>query len=1696
MAMQGKPSYLQYPISSASTPHHAVSVAGEGSEAGGQGGGAATATGRDGATGMPPFQQHLRVSTSLVSLHHPIFSPPHPHGQSMGITFDGVAHFAPLSSSSSLPFAQAPQGHGLPISSLPFPASEHPLPPPTSSSLPSLTITDQVPLVPPPSAASHFVAQHHHQQAPPPYSSVIGSHPGPYPISAALTPPPAQALPPSQQQQQQGGGGQPHVAFFSGGDGPQAPSHYPGASPSTGQGHASAPASQASPQPASSPTIPSTLSTYDAYTSPTSPSSPPFFASPTTFSTPFSFGPNSPPILPPGFNGSTGEYFFRPSGSPPHPGLAQYQQHQHGQALTPWPPVPLRHIDEFLASQGQQAQGQGGGGMGGGGFAPFSPPGGTVPLPSTASFPLPATLPQVPPATARSAQDLQAQPLHQQQQSLPSPPPSSPVASAAAPVPSATSQPRQGPTPTGTSTRAIVVPPPAVPGPTHVPPSTSLTGQEGEEGKEGGREKCAVKGCGASASCQLSPCGCFLCRDHLGWVLRGGTEIPSTSPTSPRKPKKLFKCVACQRSSTMQTGVPSSPSSSRTPLSPPRPLAQQSHEEKELEAFSIHYFSSGPARALASNSPPPPDPEPLSLPSEKGSGTRAPPGSPAKARTGMGGTGMGRREDVSREHEKQQEQKQAKETHPIPVVASAAPRRQPSYPSPSPPSSDFAGVDLLYDPQQGLIPRPPSPPFPYSSSLPLPPTVPFAAFPPFGVGAFPFVPVLVPPLPQAGAGGTGEGYDYPPHLLVQQQQQQAQAQAQVAFLQQQQQLQAFYDQQEQAVQQALLGHPHQQQHDHEPAELSSTDYPISSRFSALQLSLSGRHARDDGGNGSRPHTARADLPPSPTTGAFAGSGEAGEAGWAEGEERAGTAPPGLMVAEGTGREGEGRERSPTTLHHHQQHSAQHEAPFLPLVSGLTAAARSDSGDSFSTLSISSSPASHFHQPPTAPSSPQTTFNVSLAPPPSSSYRFPAAAPVQPPPPSYPRYAPGGSLGAGSLPLLRPSKSGYASSRGGRGGGALGSGAPFVGGVGRGRRMTSPFPASSSSVLPAGEAEGTGETMASGTNPFRSTTGLGGGIGLGLGLGGIGLGRGRGWTGSPTSSRGGRRFGAGGGGDSPTTTVWSPSDNHPRLHPTLHRSPIQPRTGLLWPPREAPDCSLGSGGVGDEGDVGEEGGGRAGLGGRDESDEERERRKKWERERAAWKGEWPIVKVENIPFSTRMEDILDWLPEGYLAPADEVVMPIHLVLHRATGRTLPHLYLLVINVQAGAQLIATMDRSILGDRTVRVKWEREGEMMRDFFHQEVFFQQPLAETHRSPAAAPLPHLPPEGFRLPETPLSSGDLQRLLQFCNNNVQFRERPFERAFYNLISLISKYPWSLTEIWDDAFRNEFYGVAEQVAQKTSGYAEVNETFRDVLEKLVGVVLECPAFTPAQKTHINTYAPHVSAPTRPSRTALAATAASSSAPPQTPPQQARSFPPSNSMETPKHQMSGYSTAGVVQLGEFEDAEVEVEGGGGGKGGKDGGIFPPSPPYYRKMPPRAKGTEEEHEEGTRGRLQEGPAWLGVAGKEGGERLSRSASRGNVANLPIPSLPPGATTASPIPSSHPFSPLSPSSPPSQTAPPRPASVSPAVSFLATPPSTPPASPVQAKKEGKEQERGYAAAVTASSGGGGEGRKARKGWASHDQ
>ncbi|KAK4329886.1 hypothetical protein RTBOTA2_005842 [Rhodotorula toruloides] len=231
-----------------------------------------------------------------------------------------------------------------------------------------------------------------------------------------------------------------------------------------------------------------------------------------------------------------------------------------------------------------------------------------------------------------------------------------------------------------------------------------------------------------------------------------------------------------------------------------------------------------------------------------------------------------------------------------------------------------------------------------------------------------------------------------------------------------------------------------------------------------------------------------------------------------------------------------------------------------------------------------------------------------------------------------------------------------------------------------------------------------------------------------------------------------------------------------------------------------------------------------------------------------KTRWPLVKVENIPFHTKKSEIESWLPKDALPPKDEVEMPIHLILHRATGRTLPHCYIETASIDTARTLIESKDKSILGDRTVRVKWERPGELLRDLFGQDAYFRQPSV----TPAAAPLPLLPPQGFNLPAELISHNDLWHLVSYCEKPIDWRERPVERPFYAIVSVLAKFPWSREDVWNAELRDKVFHATLAIFNKAQECSTCDEGigFNAICKSILHAAEHCPAFTAEQKKTI------------------------------------------------------------------------------------------------------------------------------------------------------------------------------------------------------------------------------------------------------
>ncbi|TNY23907.1 hypothetical protein DMC30DRAFT_260810 [Rhodotorula diobovata] len=355
---------------------------------------------------------------------------------------------------------------------------------------------------------------------------------------------------------------------------------------------------------------------------------------------------------------------WQPQGMPsPYAAYGPPQGMHGGPTLTPWPPVPLRHIDSFL----------------GGAYAPGPsyPP--LPPQPQTPTTPTPTPQGQsfsghrresssvasattgpleYPISSARSAaahaaaQATQAARVeqarmganyaHQQQQGGESGSPTSPFQSDLGSFSMSSMTGWSYPTPQQVhdAQQAHAAAQQAhqmqqqhqqhqhqhaqqqTPSPPHAHSTSPSSESDTQAAHAPSHDVCAVHGCACTVFCELSPCGCRLCRDHLGWVMRGAVTVEvdaghegdggKDARSAKAATKRVFRCVACHVESSMagpahRASLAASSSSRRgsehvvglglTGVEVPG-------EDDQAHAFSIKYFSSGPA-PFAHRSPSP-----------------------------------------------------------------------------------------------------------------------------------------------------------------------------------------------------------------------------------------------------------------------------------------------------------------------------------------------------------------------------------------------------------------------------------------------------------------------------------------------------------------------------------------------------------------------------------------------------------------------------------------------------------------------------------------------------------------------------------------------------------------------------------------------------------------------------------------------------------------------------------------------------------------------------------------------------------------------------------------------------------------------------------------------------------------------------------------------------------------------------------
>ncbi|GAA6059245.1 hypothetical protein JCM10212_006638 [Sporobolomyces blumeae] len=235
-------------------------------------------------------------------------------------------------------------------------------------------------------------------------------------------------------------------------------------------------------------------------------------------------------------------------------------------------------------------------------------------------------------------------------------------------------------------------------------------------------------------------------------------------------------------------------------------------------------------------------------------------------------------------------------------------------------------------------------------------------------------------------------------------------------------------------------------------------------------------------------------------------------------------------------------------------------------------------------------------------------------------------------------------------------------------------------------------------------------------------------------------------------------------------------------------------------------------------------------------------------------EWPVIRLDNVPWEITCDEIEQWLPEGSLASDLEpavglseghdpgkkvgITLAVHILCNRADGRTLNQAFVECSSIEAAKEIVRTRGGSRIRGRPLHLAMSSQAELMATVF-----------PTY-TPGFAGVDAVPVRKGAPPCPLLLQSEMTGLLNLCRLENPHALKAPERPYYNLVSILEKLPWHQPETHN----------AQQIVRLFNSSAaaiEILETvqsrvleWRDILTVLVDAVLRCPAFRPSQKSKI------------------------------------------------------------------------------------------------------------------------------------------------------------------------------------------------------------------------------------------------------
>ncbi|GAA5879959.1 hypothetical protein JCM16303_004414 [Sporobolomyces ruberrimus] len=229
-------------------------------------------------------------------------------------------------------------------------------------------------------------------------------------------------------------------------------------------------------------------------------------------------------------------------------------------------------------------------------------------------------------------------------------------------------------------------------------------------------------------------------------------------------------------------------------------------------------------------------------------------------------------------------------------------------------------------------------------------------------------------------------------------------------------------------------------------------------------------------------------------------------------------------------------------------------------------------------------------------------------------------------------------------------------------------------------------------------------------------------------------------------------------------------------------------------------------------------------------------------------EWPVVRLDNVPWSVTADEIEHWLPDDTLAsalglssdycvdrPVERVTLAVHILCNRVDGRTLNQAFIECASVEAAKTIVRARDGTRCNGRPVHVTMSSQSELLSTIFptYAPGFDGlDPLAGSEDS-QLCPL--------------LLESELEGLLTLCRLESPHAYKAPERPYFNLVSIIEKLPFHQVEVYTSQQISKLYKACFAAVKTLKEIKPSVKDWQEILTIFIDATLRCPAFSPFRK---------------------------------------------------------------------------------------------------------------------------------------------------------------------------------------------------------------------------------------------------------